>query len=104
VLARDLQLTPGPQDLLLASAGQGPPELLQSFYRTSIELLWSFYRTYTELARDLDLLTPRTPDLLASADQGPPAYSQAEIEKSSTHEFELASQHIDPVELDSSLT
>jgi hypothetical protein len=27
----------------------------------------------------------------------------AEIEKSSTHEFELAGQHIDPVQLDSSL-
>ena len=29
---------------------------------------------------------------------------RSEIEKSSTHEFELAGQNIDPVELDSSLT
>ena len=32
------------------------------------------------------------------------AVCSAEIEKSSTHEFELAGQHIDPVQLDSSLT
>ena len=53
-------------------------ELLQSFYRASIELLQSFCRPYTELARDLVLLTPRIHDLLASADQGPPAYSWAQ--------------------------
>jgi hypothetical protein len=53
-------------------------ELLQSFYRASIELLQSFCRPYTELARDLVLLTPRTQDFLASADQGPPAYSWAQ--------------------------
>ena len=62
---------------LLKSFYRAPAGLLQSFYRASIALLQSFYRPYTELARDLVLLTPRTQDLLASADQGPPAYSWA---------------------------
>ena len=64
VLARDLQLIPGPQEYL-AGASLG------------YSLLPGPGSTKLVLARDLQQLTLRPREYLASASQGPPAYSRA---------------------------
>jgi hypothetical protein len=64
VLARDLQLTPGPLEYL-ASASQGPPAYF-----------WTREYLALVLARDLQL-TPGSREYLIGASQGPPAYSRA---------------------------
>jgi hypothetical protein len=67
VLARDLQLTPGPHQLThwpreyLASASQGPPDY-----------------SWAPVARNLQITPGPRGENLASACQGPPAYSWAQ--------------------------
>jgi hypothetical protein len=56
------------------------------------------HREYAQL-----LLTTLHVHASSSVDGSLPPHLKPEIEKSSTHEFELAGQHIDPVQLDSSL-